>query len=49
MYPRRNLRFVLLPYIFDNMMKKTGSIVIRVSPLTSLMMDQQQKFFHAMD
>ena len=40
----KSLCFALLPYIFDNMMKKTGSIVICVSPLTSLMMDQQQKF-----
>ena len=27
----KSLCFALLPYIIDNMMKKTGSIVIRVS------------------
>ena len=40
----KSLCFALLPYIFDYIMMKTGSIVevICVSPLTSLMMDQQQ-------
>ena len=40
----KSLCFGLLPYVFDGLRKKTGSIVICVSPLTSLMMDQRQKF-----
>ena len=35
---------VCLPYAFDNMRGKEGSIVICVSPLTSLMVDQRAKF-----
>ena len=38
------LCFAWLPYVFDSSRKKAGSIVICVSPLTSLMLDQQQKF-----
>ena len=30
--------------MFDSLRKKAGSIVICVSPLTSLMLDQQQEF-----
>ena len=40
----KSLCFALLPYVFDALRKKAGSIVICVSPLTSLMMDQRQKF-----
>ena len=36
--------FVLLPLVFDRMLGRSGSIVLCISPLTSLMMEQQAKF-----
>ena len=41
----KTLRYVLLPYVFDHLRGKTrSSIVICVSPLISLMMDQVKKY-----
>ena len=40
----KSLCFALLPHIFDRLRSKSGSIVICISPLTSLMMDQREKF-----
>ena len=40
----KSLCYACLPYAFDNMRGKEGSIVICVSPLTSLMVDQKAKF-----
>ena len=41
----KTLCYVLLPYVFDHLRGKTqSSIVICVSPLISLMMDQVKKY-----
>lgn len=37
----KSMCYACLPYAFDNMRGKEGSIVICVSPLTSLMVDQR--------
>jgi len=36
--------FVLLPLVFDRILGRSGSIVLCVSPLTSLMMEQRSKY-----
>ena len=36
--------FVLLPLVFDRILGRSGSIVLCVSPLTSLMMEQRGKY-----
>ena len=36
--------FVLLPLVFDRVLGRDGSIVLCVSPLTSLMMEQRSKY-----
>ena len=36
--------FVLLPLVFDRMLGRSGSIVVCISPLTSLMMEQRAKY-----
>ena len=38
--------YALLPLIFDSVYERQGSIVICISPLTSLMMEQKAKFTH---
>ena len=38
------LCFALLPHVFDCLKEKHGPMVICVSPLTSLMMDQTENF-----
>ena len=40
----KSLCFALLPVVFDRLRGKSSSIVICVSPLTSLMLDQREKF-----
>ena len=40
----KSLCFALLPCVFDRLRGRNGSIVICVSPLTSLMLDQREKF-----
>ena len=40
----KSLCYALLPLVFDNLRARRGSIVICVSPLTSLMMEQTAKF-----
>ena len=40
----KSLCFALLPYLFDGLRQKTGSIAICVSPLTSLMMDKFSRY-----
>ena len=41
----KSLCYSLLPYIFDSLRRKEdSSIVLCVSPLVSLMIDQKQKF-----
>lgn len=42
----KSLCFALLPLVFDYLRKQTGSIVLCVTPLTSLMMEQKAKFTH---
>ena len=44
---RKSLGFALLPHVFDHLKQRSGSIVICISPLTSLMMDQKEKFSRA--
>ena len=39
-----SLCFALLPHVFDCSKEKHGPMVICVSPLTSLMMDQTENF-----
>ena len=39
-----SLCFALLPHVFDCLKEKHGPMVICVSPLTSLMMDQTENF-----
>ena len=36
--------YVLLPLVFDQLLGRSGSIVLCISPLTSLMMEQRSKF-----
>ena len=36
--------FVLLPLVFNHLLGSDGSIVICISPLTSLMMEQREKY-----
>ena len=36
--------FVLLPLVFDNFLGSQGSIILCVSPLTSLMLEQREKY-----
>ena len=36
--------FVLLPLVFDNFLGYQGSIILCVSPLTSLMLEQREKY-----
>ena len=36
--------FVLLPFVFDYVLDTHGSIVLWVSPLTSLMLEQREKY-----
>ena len=36
--------FVLFPLVFDRVLGRNGSIVLCVSPLTSLMMEQRSKY-----
>ena len=43
----KSLGFALLPHVFDHLKQRSGSIVICISPLTSLMMDQKEKFSRA--
>ena len=40
----KSLCFAVLPLVFDYLRERRGSIVICVSPLTSLMMEQKSKF-----
>lgn len=40
----KSIVYGVLPLAFDLLLGKQGSIVICVSPLTSLMMDQKQRF-----
>lgn len=40
----KSLCFAILPLVFDHLRGHKGSIVICVSPLTSLMMEQRSKF-----
>ena len=40
----KSLCYACLPFAFDNMRGKEGSIVICVSPLTTIMVDQKAKF-----
>ena len=43
----KSLRFALLPHVFDHLKQRSGSIVICISPLMSLMMAQKEKFSRA--
>ena len=36
--------FVLLPLVFDRLLGRSGSIILCISPLTSLMLEQRNKF-----
>lgn len=40
----KSIIYAVLPLVFDKLRQVTGSIVICVSPLVSLMMDQKAKF-----
>ena len=40
----KSLGFALLPHVFDHLKQQSRSIVICISPLTSLMIDQKEKF-----
>ena len=40
----KSLCFAILPLVFDHLRGHKGSIVICLSPLTSLMMEQRSKF-----
>ena len=40
----KSLCFAILPFVYDALRATTGSIVLCVSPLTSLMLDQRNKF-----
>ena len=42
----KSLCYGILPYVFDALRGKEGSIVLCVSPLVSLMIDQRDKFNH---
>ena len=42
----KSLCFALLPLVFNHLRGQDGSIVICVSPLTSLMMEQRDVFSH---
>ena len=41
---RKSVCFAILPLVFNSLCGSTGSIVLCVSPLTSLMLDQCSKF-----
>ena len=41
---RKSVCFAILPLVFDSLCSSTDSIVLCVSPLTSLMLDQHSKF-----
>ena len=43
----KSLCFVLLPLVFDRILGRSGSIVLCISPLTSLMMEQRGKIYGA--
>ena len=40
----KSLCFVLLPLVFDRILGCSGYIVLCISPLTSLMMEQREKY-----
>ena len=40
----KSVCFAVLPFLFDRIRDRTGSIVLCVSPLTSLMLEQRAKF-----
>ena len=40
----KSIIYAALPLIFDRVLGREGSIVVCVSPLTSLMIDQRSKF-----
>ena len=40
----KSLCYVLLPLVFDLLLRRKGSIVLCISPLTSLMMEQRDKY-----